>query len=225
MSDKAKEAEDRVKGKSEDKRKVIIVLERASLEAIKTKRGYELLNCDEHRRIHKKMRRDFKLSRPDISHQVLMTLLDSPLNKAGFLQVYIRTENNILIEVNPHIRIPRTFKRFCGLMVQLLHKMKIRASDGPDVLLKVVKNPVTRHLPVGARRIGTSVKGKLIKPSELVDTLPQDGPVVFCFGAHSHGPVEVDWVEEVVSFSQYPLSASYAIGRLINAFEQKWDIL
>lgn len=30
---------------------------------------------------------------------MLLTLLDSPLNKSGKLQVYIHTENNILIEV------------------------------------------------------------------------------------------------------------------------------
>ena len=63
---------------------------------------------------------------------MLLTLLDSPLNKAGKLQVYIHTEKNVLIEVSPSIRIPRTFKRFAGLMVQLLHKLKIRAVDGPD---------------------------------------------------------------------------------------------
>ena len=43
-------------------------------------------------------------------------LLDSPLNKAGLLQVYVHTEKNVLIEINPHTRIPRTFDRFCGLM-------------------------------------------------------------------------------------------------------------
>ena len=44
---------------------------------------------------------------------------------------------NVLIQVNPQIRIPRTFKRFCGLMVQLLQKLSIRATNGPDKLLKV----------------------------------------------------------------------------------------
>ena len=43
-------------------------------------------------------------------------LLDSPLNKAGLLQIYIHTAKNVLIEVNPKCRIPRTFKRFSGLM-------------------------------------------------------------------------------------------------------------
>jgi len=52
-------------------------------------------------------------------------------------QVYIHTEKSVLIEVNPKVRIPRTFKRFSGLMVQLLHKLKIRSSTNSDILLKV----------------------------------------------------------------------------------------
>jgi len=48
--------------------------------------------------------------------QCLLTLLDSPLNKAGLLQVYVHTTKGVLIEINPHVRIPRTFKRFSGLM-------------------------------------------------------------------------------------------------------------
>ena len=90
--------------------------------------------------------------------QCLLTLLDSPLNKAGLLQVYIHTAKGVLIEVNPHVRIPRTFKRFSGLMgtfcafsvcgrktdvhdraVQLLHKLSIRGVNGPEKLLKVIK--------------------------------------------------------------------------------------
>lgn len=47
-------------------------------------------------------------------------LFDSPLNRAGLLQVYIHTEKNVLIEINPQTRIPRTFKRFSGLMGELL---------------------------------------------------------------------------------------------------------
>lgn len=42
--------------------------------------------------------------------------MDSPLNKAGLLQVYVHTARNALIEIHPQTRIPRTFKRFSGLM-------------------------------------------------------------------------------------------------------------
>jgi rRNA small subunit pseudouridine methyltransferase Nep1 len=83
----------------------------------------------------KKRKRDIGEARPDIVHQVsfrdedllttkcLLNLLDSPLNRAGLLRVYIKTTNNILIEVNPSVRIPRTFKRFAGLMGTTFHQI------------------------------------------------------------------------------------------------------
>jgi len=206
-------------------KKVIIVLEKASLETVKTKKGFELVSADTHRGILKKFKKEPGEYRPDIAHQCLLTLLDSPLNKAGHLQIFVHTERNVLIEVSPHTRIPRTYHRFAGLMVQLLHKLKIRASDGPEVLLKVIKNPITNHLPAGAKKIGTSVTGKLVDLKEYVPTLPQDQPVVYMFGSHASGPAVVDWTEETIALSKYPLSAATAIGRLLNSYENHWGIL
>lgn len=110
-------------------RRLYVILEQACLEAyrmssaVSSRRGhsegdvkYTLLNCDDHQGILAKTGRDIADARPDITHQCLLTLLDSPLNKAGLLQVYIHTAKGVLIEVNPHVRIPRTFKRFSGLM-------------------------------------------------------------------------------------------------------------
>jgi EMG1/NEP1 methyltransferase len=56
---------------------------------------------------------------------------------AAVQALYVHTSKNVLIQISPHVRLPRTFKRFCGLMVQLLQKMSIRATNGPDKLLKV----------------------------------------------------------------------------------------
>lgn len=141
-------------------RRLIVVLEQACLETYKhsasssstggrdggregAKKGgedkYSLLNCDDHQGVLAKMGRDIAHARPDITHQCLLTLLDSPLNKAGKLQVYIHTAKGVLIEVNPSVRIPRTFKRFGGLMVQLLHRLSIRSINGSEKLLKVIK--------------------------------------------------------------------------------------
>lgn len=101
-------------------KRVIVVLEQCSLETVKLGKGkeghYGLLNCDDHRHLLIKHGKNVAESRPDITHQCLLALLDSPLNKAGMLQVYLRTTKNVLIELNPHVRIPRTFKRFAGLM-------------------------------------------------------------------------------------------------------------
>ena len=73
--------------KSTDKR-LIVVLEQANLETIKVGKVYELLNCDKHKNHLLKYKRDPNSNaRPDITHQCLLMLLDSPLNRAGLLQV------------------------------------------------------------------------------------------------------------------------------------------
>ena len=77
----------------EDKRKVIIILEKCPLETAKVGNEIVLLNSDDHKNyISKKLKKDFSLYRPDIIHHSLLSLMDSPLNKAGFLQIYIHTE-------------------------------------------------------------------------------------------------------------------------------------
>jgi rRNA small subunit pseudouridine methyltransferase Nep1 len=74
--------------KSNDKR-LIVVLEQANLETIKIGKIYELLNCDRHKNHLLKYKRDPNSNaRPDITHQCLLMLLDSPLNRAGLLQVF-----------------------------------------------------------------------------------------------------------------------------------------
>lgn len=151
--------------------------------------------------------------------------MDSPLNKAGHLQVYVQTVSNVLIEISPHTRIPRTFKRFCGLMVQLLHKMRVRAADSSEMLMKVIKNPVTTHLPVGAVVVGLEAGAKLVDAMDLPALLPSGRPIVFVIGAMSHGDIASDFIEQTYSISRYPLSAACAVGKLLSAFERAWDVL
>lgn len=116
---------------------VIFVLEGANLEVAKVGKGYQLLNCDDHANFIKRNNKDPAEYRPDICHQALLMILDSPLNKAGKIKgLFVHTAKNVLVQINPQVRIPRTFKRFCGLMVQLLQKLSIRATNGPDKLLR-----------------------------------------------------------------------------------------
>ncbi|XP_076367558.1 LOW QUALITY PROTEIN: ribosomal RNA small subunit methyltransferase NEP1 [Tachypleus tridentatus] len=203
-------------------KRLIIVLENANLETVKVGKNFELLNCDDHRSQMKKYNKNPGQCRPDIVHQCLLMLFDSPLNRAGFLQVYVHTEKNVLIEINPQTRIPRTFKRFAGLIVQLLHKLSIHAADGPQKLLKVIKNPITDHLPVGCKKLVTSYHAnKLVHPRELA---PPNEPVVIVIGAMAHGSVDVDYSEELLAISEYPLSAALTCSKLCTGFEEAWGI-
>lgn len=71
--------------------------------------------------------------------------------------------------------------------VQLLHKFNVRASDGPMKLLKVIRNPISDHLPVGCHKTLMSFNAKkVINPRELV---PSDTPAAIIVGAMAHGQV------------------------------------
>ena len=189
---------------------------------------YQLLNCDDHTHLLRKHQLDPAHYRPDITHQCLLTLLDSPLNKSGRLRVYIQTEKHVLIQVNPQVRIPRTFKRFSGLMVQLLHKLSIRSAEGGAKLLRVIKNPLTDHLPVPTFRVVLSQDAPVVRATKWVKSLPKDMNIVISVGSFAHGKDDFgeEWgVDERVSLSEYPLSASVACGKICNAFEDLWNIL
>lgn len=71
--------------------------------------------------------------------------------------------------------------------VQLLHKYSVRASDGHMKLLKIVKNPVTDHLPVGCRKIAMSFSAKGVKAAKEI--VPENEPVAIVVGAMAHGAV------------------------------------
>ena len=163
----------------------------------------------------------------------------------------MHTQKNVLFRVSPATRLPRTLKRFCGLMgapclpkcthmaasrltplcpspppVQLLEKLSIRASNGPSKLMRVIKSPVTQYFPPGARRVGLSHSAASVhRMPGFVAQLPAEAPVVFVVGSMAHGRVDVTYTDEYISISQFPLSAAVCLGRICNALETKLDIV
>jgi len=221
-----------------DSRRMIVVLSNASLETYKAVYGggrpgavrdekYSLLNSDEHIGVMRKMNRDISDARPDITHQCLLTLLDSPINKAGQLQIYIHTAKGVLIEVSPTVRIPRTFKRFAGLMVQLLHRLTIRSINSQEKLLKVIQNPITDHLPPNCRKITLSFDAPLVRVRDYVETLGEKESICVFVGAMAKGTDNFadGFVDEKISISNFSLSASVACSKFCHAAEDVWNII
>ncbi|CAO1948366.1 unnamed protein product [Urochloa humidicola] len=204
----------------------IFVLERACLEVGKVGKTMQILNSDDHANYLRKQNRNPADYRPDIIHQALLAIFDSPLTKAGRLQaVYVRTEKGVLFEIKPYVRMPRTFKRFCGLMSQLLQKLSITAVGKREKLLNVVKNPVTRYLPVGARKVGLSFSAeKSVNLFDYVAKSSDDEPLVFVVGAMAHGKIDKEYTDDYIQICNYPLSAACCLNRICSALEQKWNI-
>jgi rRNA small subunit pseudouridine methyltransferase Nep1 len=159
--------------------------------------------------------------------QCLLTLLDSPINKAGRLQIFIHTAKGVLIEVSPTVRIPRTFKRFAGLMVQLLHRLSIRSVNSQEKLLKVIPNPITDHLPPNCRKVTLSFDAELVRVREYVENLKPKESICVFVGAMAKGSDNFadEYVDEKIAISNYSLSASVACSKFCHAAEDVWDII
>ena len=225
-----------LKGKAESNNKSIskriqdkghelyIILEHANLELTKDKKNPEIINSVDHMNLIKKMNKSYEDYRPDVLHQCLLNLFESPLNKSGMLQVYVRTKENVLIEISPKTKIPRTIKRFCGLMGQLLQNYRIRALNSSEVLLKIIKNPVTQYIPFGCPIISTNEKSKLIKLEEYIDSLKSNN-VAFVVGAISKGDVNIDYMTDTISISSFPLTAGIVCSKICTALEKCWDVI
>ncbi|KAJ1325591.1 rRNA small subunit pseudouridine methyltransferase Nep1 [Microdochium nivale] len=223
-----------------DTQRLIVVLSNASLETYKASHGggggrmgmhreekYSLLNSDEHIGVMRKMNRDISDARPDITHQCLLTLLDSPINKAGRLQIYIHTAKGVLIEVSPTVRIPRTFKRFAGLMVQLLHRLSIRSTNSQEKLLRVIQNPISDHLPPNCRKVTLSFDAEVVRCRDYIENLNQNESICVFVGAMAKGADTFadQFVDEKISISNYSLSASVACSKFCHAAEDAWDVI
>ncbi|XP_023527836.1 ribosomal RNA small subunit methyltransferase nep-1 [Cucurbita pepo subsp. pepo] len=212
--------------KSDSKAGVIFVLERASLEVAKVGKNYQLLNSDDHSNFLRRNNRNPGDYRPDILHQALLAIFDSRIAKAGRLKVvYVKTEKGLLIEIKPYVRLPRTQKRFYGVMLQLLQKLSITAAGKREKLFRVIKNPVTQYLPSNSRKMGFSHSSdKLVKVRTYLDAVEDDVDLVFVVGAMAHGKIETGYTDDLLAISEYPLSASCCIADICKDLADKWNV-
>jgi len=110
-------------------------------------------------------------------------------------------------------------------MSQLLQKLSITAVGKREKLLNVVKNPVTRYLPVGARKVGLSFSAeKSVNLFDYVAKSSDDEPLVFVVGAMAHGKIDKEYTDDYIQICNYPLSAACCLNRICSSLEQKWNI-
>ncbi|TIA96127.1 hypothetical protein E3P96_03680 [Wallemia ichthyophaga] len=97
--------------------------------------------------------------------------------------------------------------------------------NGSEKLLKVIKNPITDHLPINCHKITLSGDAPTTKISDYLPSIPQDKSICVFVGAMAHGQDNFAdaVVDEKVSISNYSLSASVACGKFCTTLEDIWD--
>jgi rRNA small subunit pseudouridine methyltransferase Nep1 len=101
-----------------------------------------------------------KMGRPDIIHNTLLQVLETPLNWEGQLRVFIHTQAGNIISINPKVRLPKNYVRFVGLIEQLFKEKQVPMKG--KALLTVEKGQLEQVVQKMAptKVIGFSTLGK-----------------------------------------------------------------
>ena len=112
-------------------------------------------------------------------------------------------------------------------MVQLLHRLSIRSTNSQEKLLKVVKNPITDHLPPNCRKVTLSYEADVVRVRDYIEDIGPNQSVCVFVGAMAKGKDDFAdmYKDDAISISNYSLSASVACGKFCNAVEDVWNIV
>eukprot|EP01061_Rhynchopus_euleeides_P017277 TRINITY_DN28745_c0_g1_i1.p1 TRINITY_DN28745_c0_g1~~TRINITY_DN28745_c0_g1_i1.p1 ORF type:complete len:321 (+),score=112.81 TRINITY_DN28745_c0_g1_i1:79-963(+) len=176
------------------------------------------------------------LFRPDIVHQMLLAIFDMPLCKEGHVKVYINTIKQKAIEVSSTTRIPRTFKRFCGLVSQLIDQGKVVNPETDQPLFRVLNYPVRQNVPENAPVYGLCCSEVVdpVNAYSFVKGLPTarkgqpTGYFVIPCRDNAAWPDDDEgfgnYVTQKLCITQYETSPVTLIHKLSNAFERHWQV-
>jgi rRNA small subunit pseudouridine methyltransferase Nep1 len=166
-----------------------------------------------------------KMGRPDIVHNALLQVLETPLNWEGHLRVLVHTQGNYVIRINPKVRLPKNYVRFVGLIEQLFAEKRVPKEN--DSLLTIEKcNLLALVRKLGATKvIGFSRLGKPASMKMVAgQTSGLKNPLIL-IGAFPRGHFTDETrrlTDEIYSVDREPLDAWVVAGRFV--YDVEWAL-
>jgi rRNA small subunit pseudouridine methyltransferase Nep1 len=166
-----------------------------------------------------------KMGRPDIVHNVLLQVLETPLNWENQLRVFVHTQDDYVVSINPAIRLPKNYLRFIGLIEQLFAKRQVPERGEP--LLQIQKCTVQRlvRLTQPSEVLGFSILGQPMLMRMVAEHAAGiTNPLIFIGGfPRGHFTTETSRaLGSTFKVDSEPLDAWVVAGRFVYDFE--WAI-
>jgi rRNA small subunit pseudouridine methyltransferase Nep1 len=175
----------------------------------------------------------WKRGRPDIIHFALMEALSTPLFLKNILKVYIHTVKNKLIVIGDNLRIPKSYFRFEGIMINLFKEKIIKSPDDDNMLLELHDNITFEQFIINEVRpdklIGLSSDGVKSSAEEIVsrNNIKNSNHIAFVVGGFPKGHFSED-TSRVFSYSfsisELELEAHVVIARILYECEKILDL-
>jgi rRNA small subunit pseudouridine methyltransferase Nep1 len=167
-------------------------LVRRQAQVVRKEPGQLVLDQNHHGPAMAQLPESERRGRPDITHYALLALLESPLCRAGGLEVVVHTRNRRLMRVRSDTRLPRGEARFQGVISRVLYEgashetnplLWIEGRLAPQqVLERFAEGPVLR----------LDEHGPFASPLQIADSA-RDGRLTVVIGAFPHGDWGQDW--------------------------------
>ena len=172
------------------------------------------------------LKEDYKRARPDILHIILLNVLATPLFKNNQLKVFVHTINNQVIKIGDNLRIPKSYSRYEGLILDLFKNKKIVSKDG-CLLLELIDNLSFSGLLQKYIKpdviMGLSTKGIFKNFEDVSNELFQFKNPCIVIGGFPKGHFSKDiesGLDKKYSISNLSLEAHIVISRLLYEFEK-----
>ncbi len=163
-----------------------------------------------------------KRGRPDLVHISLLSILGTPLCKAGRLKIFLHTVNNRVIQVDPSVRLPRNYIRFIGLISQLFEMGQV-PPKGPGLLsLKKMTMQELIDEITPKYTILFSETGKEVELMNFMSRIVDHVPLAVIVGGFPHGKFSKETshcANEIVAISNVSFDAHIVVSRVIYAYE------
>jgi len=185
-----------------------------------------------------KINNSWKRGRPDLVHICLLSILATPLYMKNLVNVYVHTIDNKTIFIGREVRLPKSYKRFEGLMIKLFQEKQIKGNELADkrdgYLLKINNNMTFDNLLDKFIRpekiIGFSSTGILKNLKSIVnETIDiQDKHIAYIIGGFPNGEFSKNIRERfhmTYAITNDQLEAHVVISRLAYECENRISLL
>jgi rRNA small subunit pseudouridine methyltransferase Nep1 len=178
-----------------------------------------LLDRSFHHSAMERLKDSEKRGRPDLVHGTLLSVTGTPLYLDGRVKAFVHTHSNLVLDIAPKTRIPKSYIRFRGLMEKALREgdtslVRARRSDLRELVRKIISPDIV---------FGLSVQGKKTGLEELAEKLMAAYNPCVLVGGFPHGhftPDTLSVVDELVRIHEMPLEAHVVTSRLLYEFEK-----
>lgn len=94
-------------------------------------------------------------------------------------------------------------------------------------MLKVIKNPITDHLPPNCRKVTLSFDAPVVRVRDYIEDLGQKESICVFVGAMAKGNDSFAdaYKDDSISISNFSLSASVACSKFCHAAEDAWNVI